>query len=112
MICPFCNNQIPDSVQADIEKIGHFCSSACDMAVKVNAKCANCSRVFWSQWIGTPYLHEIKFQSTLMTADEPEMPKWASAMKDEKGVCEWEYKEGKLYFYLDLNDLPFEIVAG
>lgn len=46
-----------------------------------------------------------------MAENEPEREGWANAIENEWGVCEWEYKDGKLHFYLDSDNLPFEIVA-
>lgn len=107
MICPFCSKEIPPEIEGDIDIVSYYCSSACDMAAKLDAICPHCNRVFWSQWVEIAYLWEWEERglSSLHLSDE-EREGWANPLSVEKGRYEWEYTDGKLHCYVDIEDLP------
>ena len=115
MLCPFCSESIPCEVVADIDDVAHYCDSACDMGVRVSAVCPNCRKVFWSQWVETAYLWQLKGCSKLATLlTDEELEGYHNRILPEIGEYEWDYVDGKLHLYLDIDALDgiLEIVAS
>lgn len=109
-ICPFCGNDIPKSLSGEIAMVASTCPSACDMAVKLNAICPSCDRVFWSRWVETPYQWQWQPRSLVASMmEEGDKDGYSHSLQD--GYL-WEVVDGKLHCYFDIETLKdVEIVA-